>query len=91
MRERRPYANGIAQLLDPMGDLFGGRIIAKESLEGGNALQIEKRLMQACSRAASVRIWCAAAARLMDAQDSCVSLQARLLLLHSGRGQRYIQ
>ena len=47
--ERRPYANGIAQLLDPTGKLFGGRIIAKESLEGGNALLVEKRLMQACS------------------------------------------
>ena len=52
LRGCRPYANGIAQLLDPAGDLFGGRIIAKESLEGGNALQIEKRLMQACSSAA---------------------------------------
>ena len=41
----RDYAAAIAEVLDPTGKLFGGRIIAKESLEGVTS-QTEKRLMQ---------------------------------------------
>lgn len=43
----RPYAAAIGELLDPSGDLFGGRIIASSgTTEDGEPADQAKRLMQ---------------------------------------------